>query len=454
MRIVHLGLGAFHRSHQAWYTARANEAAPGDPWGIAAFTGRSPQAADDLGAQDGLFTLITRAADGDRAEIVGSISAAVDGADAVRWRELIAAPSTAILTITITERGYCADADGRLDQRLESVRDDLRLLRSGAAGAVQTAPGRIVDGLRARRAAGGAPIAIVSCDNLAGNGELCRAVVLELARAVDADLAGWAASAVSFVSTMVDRITPATAAEDVAEAAELTGYADAVPVVAEPFAEWVLAGEFPAGRPAWESAGALFVDDVAPYEQRKLWLLNAGHSLLAYLGLLRGHDTIAAAMADPNCIELLERLWAEAAECLPFGDAEIAATTRTLRARFANPRIRHLLSQIASDGSAKLPVRVVPVLRERREAGRAPGAGQAALVAAWMLHLGGPGHLVQDAGAAGLRDRLSGEAHADAAATLDFLDPVLGADPALVSAVADAAFRLSSPSENPEGKNP
>jgi len=385
VRVVHLGLGAFHRAHQAWYTQRANDAAAaeqdaparGDGWGIAAFTGRSPDAARVLAAQDAVYTLIVRAADGDRAELIESLSEVADGGDVERWRSAVADSRVAVLMLTITEAGYRPPA--------AELARDVESLRSG--GSARTAPGRIVDGLRSRRAAGAGAIAVVSCDNLPHNGRVTHDVVAGLAEQVDPDLARWIEHSVSFVSTMVDRITPATTDADRATVKALTGVDDAAPVVAEPFSEWVLSGRFPSGRPAWESAGARFVDDIEPFERRKLWLLNAGHSLLAYLGLLRGHATIADAMADPVCVESLEALWGEARTELPFDDAQVDASLAALRERFGNARIEHRLAQIAADGSQKLPPRILDPMRSRLAAGRPPGRGESIALAAWILHL-------------------------------------------------------------------
>ena len=378
IRIVHLGLGAFHRSHQAWFTAKAHD---GSEWGIAAFTGRRPDAAQALAPQDGLFTLVERAADGDRFEVVPTIAAAVDGADTERLNELLASPSTAIVTLTVTEKVY----------------DD---------GAPDTPLGRLVRGLAARRAAGAGPIAIVSCDNLAHNAEVARAAVERLAQALDAEAPGaalspgdapgdgvddggleaWVRANVSFVGTSVDRITPRTTPEDIAEVAEQCGYRDAAPVVAEPFASWILSGDFPAGRPAWEDGGALFVDDIEPFENRKLWLLNGAHTMLAYAGQLRGHATVAEALADPVCRAAMEAFWDEAARHLALPELDVPGYRNALLERFANPRIAHYLAQIAQDGSLKLRLRSVPVLRAERSAGHT-GLAAARMIAAWMDYL-------------------------------------------------------------------
>ncbi|MEN2737068.1 mannitol dehydrogenase family protein [Microbacterium sp. X-17] len=378
VRVAHLGLGAFHRAHQAWYTQRANEAAGGEGWGIAAFTGRSPDAARVLAAQDAVYTLIERGPDGDAATVVEALSSVHDGADTAAWRRVLADPAVGVLTLTVTEAGY----------------------RPGSS-----APARVLDGLRARFEAGAGGIAVVSCDNLPDNGAVIRDAVLALAEPGSA-LDTWIRAEVSFVSSMVDRITPATTDADREAARRLTGLADAAPVVTEPFAEWVLAGDFPAGRPAWEAAGAQFVEDIAPYERRKLWLLNAGHSLLAYHGLAAGHRTVAEAVADPALSAELERLWSEQRTELPFDAATVDDALAALRARFGNARIEHRLAQIASDGSQKLGPRILDPLRSRLAAGRGPGAAQLGVLAAWSRHLAGPD--VRDPGAAeliaGIRD--------------------------------------------------
>lgn len=410
--IVHLGLGAFHRSHQAWYTQHAG-ATGSAPWGITAFTGRRPDQAELLAPQDGVYTLITRAADGDDAEFVDAIVAVHDGADGAAWRRSLADPRTAVVTLTVTEAGYHRAAGGAgVDLASDEVAADVALLSGSGPGsaaaavadanACTTAPGRLVDGLRARREAGAGPLAVVCCDNLTDNGGMVRDVVVSLAEAVDPGLAEWILRSVSFVSSMVDRITPASTDDDRSDARALTGYDDHAVVVAEPFAEWVLAGNFPAGRPEWERAGARFVDDLEPYEQRKLWLLNGGHSLLAYLGLQLGHKTVDEAMGDPRCTEPLERLWDEAASSLTLPVDEIEAARGALRERFTNPRIRHRLRQIASDGSQKLPVRVIDPLRRRLADGEPVGEGAATAIAAWWLHLTRQPSLVSDAGAAAL----------------------------------------------------
>jgi fructuronate reductase len=435
VRIVHLGLGAFHRSHQAWYTHQASDAAD---WGIAAFTGRRPDAALALAEQDGLYTVVERADGGDTFAVVSSIVEAIDGADVQRLAELIAAPATAVVTLTITEAAYRLGADGHLDAKAPDVVADLSLL---AGNGFPTTPlGRLVLALAARRAAGAGPLAVVCCDNLSNNGTVAHNAVVGMAGAWDAGLGDWIDANISFVSTSVDRITPRTTEADIAAVQAACGYRDTSPVVAEPFANWVLSGDFPAGRPRWEDAGAVFVADIEPYENRKLWLLNGAHSLLAYAGQLRGHTTVAQALADPMCLRAVEKFWDEAEANLsgPGGNAaelQIPEYRAALLARFSNARIAHHLAQIAMDGSTKLRMRAVPVLQAERAAGRT-GAAAALMIAAWMDY---------SAAAAAFQDPLA-EAVAAAnlldgteriRALLDIVDPVLAGDGAVVELIED-----------------
>lgn len=411
--IVHLGVGAFARAHLAWYTAHADD----EPWGITAFTGRSPDTADALDAQGCRYTLVTRAASGDDAEVVDTIVAAHPGSDSSTWRHMVASPATTVVTLTVTEQGYRSGSD---------------------------VPARLVEGLEARRAAGSGRIALVSLDNLTHNGDVLRNAVTSAVS--DPALQDWVDANVSFPSSMVDRITPATTDDDVAALAELPGALDGdhVPVVTEPFAEWVLEDGF-AGidRPAWETAGVRIVDDVTPYEQRKLWLLNGSHSLLAYLGLQLGHDTVASAMGDPVCRAAVEQLWDEAALELPLPEAEVAAARDALVDRFANPRIRHTLRQIAAGGSEKLPVRVVDVLRHRldRDPSAGIGPGAATAIAAWWLHLTEQPDLVSDDGAPG--------ADSDVHDVLRVIAPDLDTTP-VVAAISAAADRIRAARDTAE----
>jgi len=426
IRAVHLGLGAFHRAHQAWYAH-----ASGDEWGIAAFTGRRPDAARPLTEQDGLYTLLVRGPDNDGAEIVRSISAAHDGADADALSRYLADPAVSVVTLTITEAGYNRGPDGRF-----AADGDIAALRSG--GAPVTAPGRLLAGLVARKKADAGPIAVVPCDNLADNGEATQLVMQSLAEAVDPQLANWVAESVAFVGTMVDRITPATTDADRATAVELTGFVDAAPVVTEPFTEWILTDIFPDKRPAWDAAGARFVDDVTPFETRKLWLLNGAHSLLAYAAPTRGHRTVAEAVGDAECRKWMDDWWDEAARHLTIPTADIDAYRGALLDRFANPRIQHLLAQIALDGSQKLPFRAVPVIRAERAAGRLP-AGGIVLLAGWLVHLR-DGAGVRDPRAAELIEAARGRD--GARRVVATIDAALAEDTELITAIADRATAL------------
>lgn len=371
VRVVHLGLGAFHRAHQAWYTAVA-----GDDWGIAAFTGRSADAATALAEQDGLYCLVERAADGDVATVIPSIVEAIDGSRLDRLDALVAAPATAVVTLTITEAGYRLGRDGLPDETDPVVAADL------AGGVPRSSLGRLVAALDARRRTAG-PIAILPCDNLPANGDLVRAGLLAFAERRDASLARWIDENVSFVSTSVDRITPRLDDADHGVAQRLLGWDDAAPVVTEPFSDWVLSGAFPAGRPAWEKAGARFVDDIAPFEHRKLWLLNGAHSLLAYLGRMRGHELVSEAIADEVCRASVVRFWDEARRTLADETLDLDAYCTALLARFGNARIRHHLAQIGTDGATKLRLRVVPTARAERAAG-GDAAASALAIAAWI----------------------------------------------------------------------
>lgn len=403
VRIAHLGPGNFFRAHQAWYTEHAPDAAD---WGIAAFAGRRGAVAHDLGGQDGLYTLLVRAADGDRPEVVSAIAEV--SAEPADWRRCFARPELALVTTTVTEAGYRRTADGGLDRDDPEVAADVAALRAhGTDADVTTAPGKLVLGLAVRRAHDLPGVAVVPCDNVPDNGSMVARVVGELAADVDPGLGGWITGHVAFVTTMVDRITPRTTDGD-RDAVRTTGVDDPVPVVTEPYVEWVLCGEFPQGRPHWEAVGARFVDDVVPWEHRKLWLLNGSHSLMAYAGTLRGHETVEQAVSDPVVRGWVEQWWDDAARNLPLPAAEIDSYRAALLERYANPRIRHLLTQIAADGSQKVPIRFLPTVRAELACGRVP-SGAARALAAWVCHLRGMGAPVDDVAAQEFTTLASGE---------------------------------------------
>ncbi|QUH04146.1 mannitol dehydrogenase family protein [Saccharopolyspora erythraea] len=408
MRAVHLGLGAFHRAHQAVYTMADPE------WGIAAYTFRNTELPRRLAEQDGLYSLQVRGDGEPQAEIVDAISRAHAGSDTDQWLADLASPDVALLTLTITEAGYrvSGDQDG-------------------------TAIGRLLAGLRGRHRAGGAPIALVPCDNLPGNGGVLRRAIGVAAQAEGPGFRSWIEDNVSFVDTVVDRITPAVTEQDVIAAARLTGLEDRAPVVTEPFSEWLLAGDFPLGRPAWEKSGARFVDDLAAYEQRKLWFLNGAHTLLAYAGPALGCATVDEAVRHPVLARLTESWWDVAARHAPLPAQDLTYYRERLLQRFSSRGVRHNLLQIAADGSQKIPARILPVLRAERAAERMPEAPVAAL-AGWLIHL---------------RDRPVSDPRADELVALarsadaprrvlSALDITLADDGELVSAVEDYVEHL------------
>ena len=440
VRLVHLGLGNFFRAHPCWYTEHAPDAAH---WGFAAFTGRSRSPlVGELNEQDGLYTLVSRAADADQFEVLGSLSRAHAADDNDAWLRYFEAPELSAVTITVTEAGYLRGADGGLDTGRPEVQADIEALRNDPTGLVRTAPARLVAGIAARRRAGAGPLALVPCDNTPGNGALAERVVRDLARLVDADLATWLGDSVAVVTTMVDRITPRAAPEDVRTVLKATGCDDRCPVVSEPFHEWVLSGKFPAGRPRWEEAGATFTDDITPYEHRKLWLLNGAHSLLAYAGSIRGHTTVAGAAADETCRSWLEEWWAVASPHLDQPAADVAAYRAALLERFGNTRMHDRLDRIAADGSQKLPIRILPVLRAERAAGRVP-AGATRVLAAWVCHLRGLGAPVSDARANEVVPLAQGPLDKAVPRVLGWLDPALGADADVVAIIVDQCKKFA-----------
>ncbi len=461
VRAVHLGLGAFTRAHQLWYTQHANADADADAdadagWGYAGFTGRTAGVAETLRAQDCRYTILERGPDGDRVEVVDALVAAFPAADTGALLSALTDPAVAVVTLTVTEAGYRRRGDGGLDTDDPAVRADLaELAAAGVAGRrlgpLGAVPTRLAAALAARRDAGAGPVAVVSCDNLSGNGPALARVVREAAAAVAAagpgsgpyaGLAEWIDATVPFPSTMVDRIVPATGPDDLARVAELTGRPDPAAVVAEPFSEWVLAGSFPGSRPAWERAGAQFVDDVSPFEDRKLWLLNGAHSLMAYTGPVRGARTIAEAAADPVCRAGVEALWDCVTPFLRFPPDQVAAYRAALLQRFTNPAIRHTLAQVAGSGSQKLAVRIVPLVRRFLGDGQPVPAPLTGVLGAWLAHLRGVGAPVDDSRADVLVPAAAGPAREAARRVLALLDPAVAESAEVVAATAAASTDL------------
>ena len=382
--IVHLGIGAFHRAHQATYTERAIAAAGGD-WGICGVTQRTRDVVDALAPQDGLYTVAIRDAGDQHAQVIGCVRE-------VRWAredpggllDRIADPAIHVITVTVSEKGYHRDpATGALRIGDSAVADDL------ADGGTRTVIGQLVEGLDRRRRAGGPPITVLCCDNLPDNGRMLAGLVDAFATrrpGPDADaLRGFIIGAVRFPATMVDRITPATTAADRRQIAEKLGVDDHGLVVTEPFHQWVIQDDFAGPRPAWEQAGALLTGDVAPYEQIKLRMLNGSHSMLAYLALLADHAFVADAVADAGLGAAVDGLMAvDIAPTLTVPDGfDLDAYRADLLHRFANPALAHRTAQIAMDGSQKLPQRLLAPIAERRAAGDEP-AFAALAVAGWM----------------------------------------------------------------------
>ncbi len=381
--IVHLGVGAFHRAHQAVCTDLALAQRFG-PWGVCGVSLRHPDVRDRLAPQDGLYSVAERDGAGARLQIVGCLTrllVAPEDPDAVI--EALAAPATAIVSLTVTEKGYCHDpASGRLDTRHPDIRHDLT-----EPARPRSALGMLVAGLEWRRARQIAPPTVMSCDNLPANGRTLRGLVIELAAHRDAALARWIEAEVAFPCSMVDRIVPATTPADVAEIGAALGAHDAAPVVCEPFRQWVIEDRFAGPRPAWQMAGAELVAEVAPYEEMKLRLLNGSHSALAYLGCLAGFEHVADVMAAPDFVAYVRGLMAEVAPTLQV-PGDLDAYQASLLARFANPALAHRTSQIAMDGSQKLPQRLLGSVRDRLRAGA--GIDHLCLaVAAWIRYASG-----------------------------------------------------------------
>lgn len=382
--ILHLGLGAFCRAHLAVYTD--DVLAAGElTWGIIGADPLSPAIRDAMEPQDGLYSLLVRSQDGDDLRVVGSfLEALVVPEDPGRVLDRMTDPRIRIVTLTVTEKGYCQDAaTGALDETHPAIVADL-----SGKGLPRSVPGLLVEGLRRRRDAGMEPFTVLCCDNLPQNGKTVRRIVTRFAELRDAGLGRYVAERVAFPCTMVDRITPATRDEDRAVAVGLLGMDDAWPVVTEPFRQWVIEDDFPLGRPRWEDVGALLVDDVLPFEDMKLRCLNGAHSTLAYLGVVSGIETVAAAMADPQLPAIIRRLWDEdlLPTLPPVPGVDLRQYTEALEGRFRNPALRHRTLQISSDGSQKLPPRLLEPALHQVRAGKTPRF-IALAVAAWMRFL-------------------------------------------------------------------
>lgn len=446
--IVHLGPGAFFRAFNAIYTHEAMAQAGGD-WGILAVSLKSASARDQLIPQGCAYSSITLAQGRTETQVITAISdVAVAPEDPQRIVAAMAAPAVKIVSLTVTEKGYCHDpATGALNLRHPEVQQDLDNLSRP-----KTAVGLIVAALKERMERGHKAFTVLSCDNLPANGTLVRGIVLEFAQEISKVLADWIAVNATFPATMVDRITPATTEEVVANLARQHGYHDPACVAHEAFRQWVIEDDFADGRPAWDHVGAQMVGSVEAHELMKLRCLNGTHSTLAYLGYLAGQETIADCVADTDFAALCERLWQdEITPVLTQPDGEdLQIYCGKLMARYRDTSIRHRTWQIAMDGSQKLPQRILGTISDNLAKGTIP-YGLCLAVAGWMRYVGG----TDEAGQAidvrdPLADRLKqiSDAASDKVTGLLNVEEVFGTslpkDQRFAAAVSDAYARLES----------
>ncbi|HFF3788632.1 mannitol dehydrogenase family protein [Enterobacter mori] len=386
-RIVHFGFGAFHRAHQALLTNRVLNEKGGD-WGICEISLFSGDVLmSQLRAQDHLFTVLEKGAEGNQAIVVGAVheclNAKLDSLAAII--DKFCEPQVAIVSLTITEKGYCIDpATGKLDMHNTRILHDLENPTEP-----HSAPGILVEALHRRRERGLPPFTVLSCDNIPDNGHVVKNAVLGMAQKRSAELAGWIDAHVSFPGTMVDRIVPAATETSLAEITQELGVEDPCAISCEPFIQWVVEDNFVAGRPEWEAAGVQMVKDVLPWEQMKLRMLNGSHSFLAYLGYLAGYAHINECMEDASFREAARRVMLnEQAPTLRITDVDLTAYADSLIDRFANPALQHRTWQIAMDGSQKLPQRMLDGIRvhlERNSAWPLLALG----VAGWIRYVSG-----------------------------------------------------------------
>ena len=400
--IVHLGIGAFHRAHQAVVIDDLLAAGATD-WGIIGASLRSPDTQDALAPQDCLYTVAIRSGAGTEHRIIGAVLATdVAKNNPAHLIARMADPATRIVSLTITEKGYChTPQTGDLNADHPDIVHDL-----AHPDAPRSAPGFILAALARRRASGVAPFTVLSCDNLSANGRTVKRILTQFAHLRSPELGNWIADHLACPSTMVDRIVPETTEADRAAVAAELGMTDAWPVITEPFTQWIVEDNFPAGRPDFARAGVQLVADVTPFEHMKLRLLNASHSALAYLGYLAGHETIAATMTDDRFVALARGVMADAAVTLSMPEGtDLAAYSTSLLERFANPALRHRTWQIAMDGSQKLPQRLLGTMQDRLHLGL-PIDTHALAVAGWMRYVTG----VDEKGQAiDVRDPIAGE---------------------------------------------
>jgi len=446
--IVHLGIGAFHRAHQAVVIDDLLAAGATD-WGIIGASLRSADTQNALAPQDSLYTVAVRSGAGTEHRIIGSVlNTVVAKSDPARLIARMTASATRIVSLTVTEKGYChTPQTGELDADHADIVHDL-----AHPDTPRSAPGFIVAALARRRAAGLTPFTVLSCDNLSANGHTVKRILTQFAQLRSPELGKWIADHLACPSTMVDRIVPETTDADRAAVSAELGMTDAWPVITEPFTQWIVEDNFVAGRPDFARAGVQLVADVTPFEHMKLRLLNASHSALAYLGYLAGHETIAAVMTDDRFAAFARGVMADAAVTLSMPEGtDLLAYSASLLTRFANPALHHRTWQIAMDGSQKLPQRLLGTMQDRLRQGL-PIDTHALAVAGWMRYVTGSD---EKGRAIDVRDPIAGELAEIARAAgpvADRLAPVLldvrsifgefGDDPRLRDAVTRALAQL------------
>lgn len=390
--IVHLGIGAFHRGHQAGITEAAIEAMARDGedglrWGIIGVSLRRPDTRDALKPQEGLYTLALRSASAETLQVIGAVlGVLVAEEDPEIVLDRIAHRDTRIVSLTVTEKGYCHDpATGELNRADRDIMDDL----SGVSHPV-TAIGYLALGLQRRMERGLGPVTLLSCDNLASNGDTLRRVLLAFCAELDPALRDWVAARCTFPNTMVDRIVPKTTVDDVAHVSAALGLYDAWPVVGEPFFQWVIEDRFAAGRPRWEAGGAQFVAEARPFEVLKHRLVNGSQSMMAYMGVLAGWPTTDRVIAQLAVHTFISETMARETQPTlpPLPGLDLDAYRASLLPRFTNPALGHRTRQIAMDGSQKIPQRLLAPIRDRMAAGQ-PFPRLALGVAAWLHFLRG-----------------------------------------------------------------
>jgi mannitol 2-dehydrogenase len=387
--VVHFGVGGFHRAHQAMYHDRLMNEGKALDWGICG-VGVMPadrRMQEALDAQNGLYTLVVKHADGTyEPRVIGAITEylfAPDDPDAVI--EKLAGEATRIVSLTVTEGGYSIDhVTGEFDPSGDVSHD----LEPGATP--RTTFGFVTEGLRRRRERGLAPFTIMSCDNLQGNGDLSRRAFTAFARLRDPELGAWVERDVRFPNSMVDRITPVTTDDDRVEVRERFGVDDRWPVVCEPFTQWVLEDAFSLGRPPYEVAGVQVVEDVEPYEQMKLRLLNASHQALCYFAYLSGYRLVHEAAQDPLFRAFLRGYMDDEATptLAPVPGVDLDEYKQTLIERFSNPEVRDTIARLCAESSDRIPKWLLPVVRAQLESG-GPIAYSAAVVASWARYAEG-----------------------------------------------------------------